>query len=659
MNTMSLVDAPLVETRVGPDAWPSAIAAAEGPQIVVGGPGTGKSEFLVRRLHHLVAERGVTPDRILALSFSRRGAADLQRRIRSALTRTVGELDITTFHSFSARLLESRGSYAAAEGPLQVLTGPEQTAFVRRLLAAENPEDWSVATRPLLGTATFAAEVTDFVLRVSERLIDDDELEILAAARNEWRGLPGFVRRYHRALAARSRIDYSGLVARAVAVLTDPASRAPDIEYVLVDEYQDTTASQVALIDALTRGRRNVTVAADPYQSVYSFRGAALTNVSTFEDRFGTGDRPASRIILTTSFRTPGRILEAGAAVTAGAELPGAAGPVIPAPGDGRVEVCVFDQQTAEAEWVADEIQRLHLADRLPLSSIGVFVRSKRRFLPELSRALDRRHLAHDDPDARLAEQPAVRFVLDLVRAATGCDGENETAKAMRRILLGPLIALPFGELRAVEERMRREGIGWAAALVGTVGSAPLVAFLADPDWATDLPADDGFWEVWTGLPQLRAVAVEPDRREERAAWTSLGQVLARWTERNPSASLVDYLRLVEEEDFEASPLLSYRRPGEDRVTLTTLHQCKGLEFEVVFIADAVDGVFPDLRPRDSFLGTRHLLPHLPTATAGYTAFRLQEERRLAYTAMSRARARVVWTATSSGSDDGRGRPSR
>ncbi|VAV98117.1 ATP-dependent DNA helicase UvrD/PcrA [hydrothermal vent metagenome] len=132
-----------------------------------------------------------------------------------------------------------------------------------------------------------------------------------------------------------------------------------------------------------------------------------------------------------------------------------------------------------------------------------------------------------------------------------------------------------------------------------------------------------------------------------------------RWNERNPSATLREYADLVQDEDFEAQPLLSYQSRTDDRVVVTTLHQAKGLEFEVVFIADAVEGVFPDLRPGDSYLGVRHLLPHLPTGTAEYRLFRLQEERRLAYTAMTRARSAVVWTATATGDVIGNGVPSR
>ncbi|NNF68231.1 MAG: Dna2/Cas4 domain-containing protein, partial [Acidimicrobiia bacterium] len=125
----------------------------------------------------------------------------------------------------------------------------------------------------------------------------------------------------------------------------------------------------------------------------------------------------------------------------------------------------------------------------------------------------------------------------------------------------------------------------------------------------------------------------------------SLAQVVSRFGERNPHASLASYVGLAETEEFEAQPLLEYRDRGE-RLTVTTLHQSKGLDLSVVFIADAVSGVLPDLRLRDSLLETRHLSPWQGTTTGAQRRFRMQEETRLVYTAMTRASHRVVFTAT-------------
>jgi superfamily I DNA/RNA helicase/CRISPR/Cas system-associated exonuclease Cas4 (RecB family) len=644
------------ELRVGPADWPAAVSDTDGRQLIVGGPGTGKTEFLVRRISHLL-ESGVAPDELIVLSFGRRSVSDLQRRLRSMIPGSLGAIEIATYHSFAARLLEVSFAGRWQQMP-QILTGPEQTGLVRRLLADERPEAWSVAFRPLLSSATFAVEVTDLVLRAAEQMLTVDDLRAVAEDRADWKGIPDFVDRYRKELRRISRVDYGELLGEALVVLSasdGPGAELTDrVKYVVVDEYQDTTAIQVEMLDALSRSG-NLCVAADPYQSIYSFRGSDVHNVAAFTERHPE----ARRIVLTTSFRTPRAILDASERVTAG-DIPGSAGPVIPAAAEGRIDVEVFEQLTQEAEWIASEIQRIHLTDRVPLSRVAVFVRSKRRFLPELSRALERRDIAHDMPDARLIDQPAVRLVLDLVAAATEPDGSIDQTTAIRRVLLGDLIGVSLSTSRDLDRRRTRSGSGWSAVLRSDVPGGRAVADLIDDDtWATEVPASDGLWRLWTTLPQIQEIVDDPAASDTRAAWSSLMQVLSRWNERNPVGTLADFRNLTDDADFEAQPLLSYRSPQDDRVTLTTLHQSKGLEFDIVFIADAVEGVFPDLRARDSLLGVRHILPHLPIENAAYVAFRLQEERRLAYTAMTRASQRVVWTATTTGAEEGHGVRSR
>ncbi|MCP5069673.1 MAG: ATP-dependent helicase, partial [bacterium] len=462
---------------------------------------------------------------------------------------------------------------------------------------------------------------------------------------------------YDAELKKRSRLDYGTLLREAVRLVGGGAIAEGALpRFILVDEFQDTTLAQARLLGSLSSRHRNLTVAADPYQSVYSFRGARLENVVDFPNTFldSTG-APGKRIVLTTSFRTPSAILDAAVNVTA-RRLPGAAGKVIPSHGQGRVDVHIFGQQTEEAEWIAAEIERIHLTQGVALNRLGVLVRSKRRFLPDLSRALERRGIAHDLPDSRLSDHPAVRFVLDLISATVDAARPAERARALRRILLGPMFRVSLGELRTIERSAGHTD--WPNAL-HAAGLDNLASLIADSSWADSVPAARGAWEVWSHMDEAIEIAHDPARQDERLAWRSLVQVLDRWNERNPRATLADYRRLTESEEFEAQPLLSFRRSDRDSLTVTTLHQAKGLEFDTVFICDAVEGVFPDLRARDSLLGVRHLMEHLPTEAAEYTAFRLQEERRLAYTAMTRATARVVWTATSVGAETGRGVPSR
>ena len=237
--------------------------------------------------------------------------------------------------------------------------------------------------------------------------------------------------------------------------------------------------------------------------------------------------------------------------------------------------------------------------------------------------------------------------------AVTGA--EPDRSIALRRVLLGPMVRLTLAAARALERIAGRDG--WRRAIESSEPARALLPFVVDPGWARDEPASDGFWRLWTGLPHFAEV-VTGRSPESRAALSSFAQALDRLRERDPGATLADYAAVVASEDFEAQPLLEYRDHGVDRVALTTLHQAKGLEFDVLVIADAREGVLPDLRTRDSLLGARHLSSDAGD-DAAYARFRLQEEMRLVYTAMCRARLRVVITCTSAPAEGTLGTPSR
>jgi superfamily I DNA/RNA helicase len=656
--------------RVGPEEWPQAVAAAEGPQLVVAGPGTGKTEFLVQRTVHVIESGLASPEQIMLLTFSRRAAADLRRRVSESLSRSTTSLPASTFHSFAYRLLEAHRD----NGSMPVLmTGPEQVALVGELLAGDDPERWAPGLRSILSSSTLANEVADFFMRCAERLLGPEALEELAGARPEWRALPELMRRYEEQLLARRRIDYGRLLSTAVELLSQPEPQtavSEQFRFVLVDEYQDTSPAQARLLELVSTAHRNLTVAADPYQSIYSFRGAELDNVAGFSHRFPDIDgRPARRVVLTTSFRVPAEILEAALRTTEGGELPGETGRVLPARHPGKVDAFLFDQQSAEAEWIASEVERLHHQDEIPYHRIAVLVRSKRHLLPELSRSLERRQIPHDPPDTRLVDHPAVRMIHDLVQAAVfedlggaqqvppGVTEDND--RAVRRVLLGPLFALPLGIERDLLRLRHRSGRPWSQLLADHLpGAEALSGFLSDPAWAVSIPATEGFWKLWTDLPQFEPMVHSRQRDDFRAAWSSFAQALSHQFDRDPSVTLATYLDLTAEEDFEANPLIAFRRQ-EDRLVLTTLHQAKGLEFEAVFIADATEGVFPDLRRTRALLRPDLLVPGRTNDAAAQHRFRLQEEMRLAYTAMTRARSRLVWTATKAGIDEGEARPSR
>ena len=550
-----IVEAP-PDLRIDPGDWADAIRRVDGPQIVVAGPGTGKTEFLVRRARHLIAEGIADPGQVLVLTFSRRNSADIKNRSRENGRQPV----IATFHSFAYRLLETFAGREPPSEPPTLLTGPEQVALVGELLKTEDPSDWPLALRSLLSSHTLAAEVSDFLLRCQERLIDRDQLRSLLGLSSRWEAIPQFMDRYQSELNRRNRLDYGTLLARATALLDQEEVRqslSEQYRYVLVDEYQDTSAAQAHLLERLTSELRNITVTGDPYQSIYSFRGADLENVDRFPNRFcDLSGTPAQRLILTTSFRVPAQILDGALRVVSSGELPGGAGPVIPAVHAGRVEAFVFDQASGEADWIAGRAERLHLEERIPYKSIGVLVRSTRHLFPELSRALDRRRIPHRRPDRRLTDHPAMRMIFDLAWAAYAgslVDSEpgwgDETDRAVRRLLLGPLFELPLGRERELLRTRRRTGQPWSVVLAeGGVGSAEFRALLDDPDWAANKPAVEGFWHVWGTLPELVPLIGRDDLAEYRRAFTEFAQVIDQQRERDP--------------DVELGPLSAARPPG-------------------------------------------------------------------------------------------------
>lgn len=647
------------QTRLEPDDWPEALADITGRQVIVAGPGTGKTEFLVRRVGHILASGAARPRQVVVVSFSRRATARLKERIEKTAGETGVPVDVATFHSLALRLIE-----AATGGDRPIpLTTPEQVGLVRQILATESPDDWPLIYRGILTSQAFSAEVADFLLRCSERLLSPEDVAVRAAARADWRGLPGLYARYLERLREQARTDYGVLLSQAVDLLETDAGRdlVADFGYVLVDEFQDTSPAQAEMAELLAGAHGNLTVAGDPYQSIFSFRGAEVRNLASFSDMPGT-----KRYVLAQSFRVPGPIMESALRVVSSGDLPGSAGPVTPADHPGSAEAYVFDQETAEAEWIAREIEHMVRTRGIEPSRIAVVVRSKRDFIAELSRALDRRSVPHDPPMSRLVDHPAVGVVHDVVTVALHGSAPEDVSvvealaadRAMRRLILGPLIGVTVGLERQMT-RERNRGTTWLEVVTAFLPDhGGLARLLSDPAWARDIGAADGFWTLWTTLDGVSEIVGAAGREEWRRAWTAFGQMLNRQAERDATVSLSDFFEMVDDDGFEATPLISHRLT-DDRVTLTTLHQVKGLEFDVVFIANAVEGVFPDLRRSRRMLRPELLSPERTVDPDAQHLFQLQEEMRLAYTAMTRARSRVVWTATDAGIDQGERRPSR
>ncbi|MPZ51988.1 MAG: AAA family ATPase [Acidimicrobiia bacterium] len=637
--------------------WDDIVTSSGGTELILAGPGTGKSEFLVQRAVYLLGESQISPDQLLVMTFSRRAAADLRSRILSGLEGTISDVTATTFHAFASGLLDRHGDHLTEGISYRPMTGPEQQETVHELLESEDPDNWPLTLRGILSSPTLAAEVTDFLTRCRERLLDPPDIEVLAEQHREWRALPNFMRRYDAHLEEKELLDYGLLIRRAIDLLERRPHLVESVTTVFVDEYQDTSPAQVLLLEKVVAGTKDLTVTADPAQSIYAFRGADPSNVAEFPERFGSPLSPVVVRNLVKSLRVPASIL-AGAQRVLGEGV--AAAPVEPADHEGILDIFVFDQETAEADWIAAELERHHRLERIPYSQMAVLTRSSRGFGSGLAWALEGRGIPHDGEDGRLVDHPGVRLITDLVRVTEilskpGSPGARaELEELLRRIVLGPLVGATVGAERELARARHVQDDPGTGPLTGV---ETLDAIIRNPDWAMSELAADGFWRLWCDLPGLEKLISHPDYLEHRRAWAQLGHTLERARERDSKATLADILTAATPEDFDASVRLTHQRPRLDVVTTTTLHQAKGLEFDVVIIANALEGVFPDPSGRSRPLLRPELLDGNPDAD--FRRSRLGEERRLAYMGTTRARRRAVWTATVAGIDEADRRPSR
>jgi superfamily I DNA/RNA helicase/RecB family exonuclease len=676
---------------------------AGGPLLVLAGPGTGKTTTLVEAVVARV-ERGLSPDQVLVLTFSRKAADELRQRIATRLGRTVAEPAAYTFHSWCFALVRAHSEPGRLP---RLLSQPERDVRVRELLTghAEGAGlvSWPSSLRPALLTRGFAREVAALFDRARERGLDGAALRKLGeqASRPAWVAAGTFLDEYLDILDARGEVDYAGLVSAATDLLArDEVATATRERYraVYVDEYQDTDPAQERLLRALAGGGRDLVVVGDPDQSIYAFRGADVSNILDFPERFGTADGPAPVMTLGVSRRAGAALLATSRAVAERIPTPGLAvdkrkahrelraeGPESQAP-----EVHLFPTASEQVAAIADLVRRAHLQDGVPWEQIGVLVRSGTRSLPVLRRAL----VAAGVPvsvaadDLPVARDPAVAPLLIALRVA-GNGFADLTPDEARLLLLSPLGRARPSTLRLLGRRLR--SLERAAGVAVPTGSPLLIRdIVADPadlatieDWVGtpvrrvhDLlvrcgdvlraggTPEQALWVLWHDSGWARrlteeAAGVGPVARNadrDLDAVVALFDAAGRLEEREPRAGVKTLLDELGMQEIPASPQ-EERVATAQAVRLLTAHRAKGLEWDVIVIADVQEELWPDLRRRGSLLDADQVDAD-DVRPAPTTQQLLVDERRLFYVALTRARRRVVLTAVSA-VDEAGARPSR
>ena len=652
-----------------------AVTHGDGPLLVVAGAGTGKTQVITRRIAWLIATRRARPSEILALTFTEKAAAEMQARVDQLVPYGYTDASIGTFHAFGDRVIREYALELGLPTDVRVLTRPEVVIFLREHLfefALDEYRPLGDPTRFLGALATMFSRCKDEDVSPEAYLAHADELAIRSGAEPDDEALAEDARRhgelarayakYQELLAAAGFIDFGDQVSLALRLArTSAAARAElrsRFRYVLVDEFQDTNRAQSELVSILAEPHRNITVVGDDDQSIYKFRGAAISNILGFRDHY----RSARTVVLRRNYRSLAPILDAAYRLVRRNDpdrLEVRAGiskqlrPVRAADDEAPVAVEAFATHGEEADWIAADIGRRIGAGARPRDH-AVLVRANGHADPIL-RGLNVAGIPwRFSGTSGLYARPEVRRLLAFLRAVAdpGSSVDVYAVATAEPYLLGgedltAIVNMARRRHRSVwdvlEELERQPGI-LRIAEATRAGVTRLVGDLRRyVQLAHERPAGE---VLYVFLKESGAIA-RLAASNSVAAEEELRNV-ARFFDivRGQSSLLADDRAvfvarhldtLIEAGD---DPPTADLDPDADAVAVLTVHKAKGLEFPVVYMPGLVAGRFPTHSRREPL----SIPLELVRETLPEGDFQLQEERRLFYVGMTRARDELVLT---------------
>jgi len=617
------------------EAQAQAVGHAPGQVLVVAGAGSGKTRVLTRRIAWLIAARGAHPGSILAITFTNKAAAEMRERVSELVGNASRVMWVSTFHSACVRILRTEATRFGYTSTFTVYDAADSRQLMTRVCRDMDLDPKKVNPRAVL----------NWVSNLKNELIDHESAGSKANNPTEEIYAEAYGH-YQRRLRAANAMDFDDLIMTTVHLL----QAYPDVRetyrrrfrHILVDEYQDTNHAQYALIRELADDETDLMVVGDSDQSIYAFRGANIRNILEFEQDFPNADT----VRLEQNYRSTQTILTAANSIISNNKGRPEKN-LWSAAGDGEQIVgYVGDDERDEAQFVADEVDRLTDAGDAKASDVAVFYRTNAQ-----SRVFEEVFIRVGLPyrvvgGVRFYERKEVKDALAYLRVLVN----PRDAVSLRRILNEPKRGIGDRAQASIERLAARLEISFWEALQradeaddiaprslnsitpfvemmrglirlaesGAAADAVLEAALAQSGYLSLLeksndPQDESRIE---NLAELAAVAHE---------FVVNAATLGAAAETAPAADLplapgslaafLEQVALVADAD-------SIPDEGDGVVTLMTLHTAKGLEFPVVFLTGLEDGVFPHMRS----LGDTN---------------ELAEERRLAYVGVTRARERL------------------
>ncbi|WP_340150349.1 UvrD-helicase domain-containing protein [uncultured Sneathiella sp.] len=588
----------------------AAVEALDGPVLVLAGAGTGKTRVLISRLAHILNCRDVRPWEILAVTFTNKAANEMQERTANIVGPQAIEIKLGTFHAIGVWLLRRHAELVGLERNFNILDPDDQLRLLKQIMTEQgiDQKKW-----PPRGLAAVIDRWKDKGLRADQ--VQGPESSDFAHGK-----AAALYALYQERLAAQNACDFGDLLLHVLTLF----QKNPDIlsiyqnrfKYILVDEYQDTNIAQYLLLRLLAQRHRNICCVGDDDQSIYGWRGAEVGNILKFEDDF-----PGAKVIrLERNYRSTSHILGAASGLIANNE--GRLGKTLFTEGNDGEKVILnglWDSPN-EARWIADEIENLQRKGT-SLQEIAILVRAsfQTRDFEEcfLSMGIKYRVIG----GLRFYERREIRDVLAYLRVINQPDDDL----AFERIYNLPKRGLGDKALEKLRTLARAENLSLSRAARVAIEKnifkgKPQAALkeLMDcfDDWRAQkdlIPADElveavmeesGYFDMWR---QDKSPEAEGKRE-------NLKELIPAIAEYESLAQFLEHVSLVMENNADNT---------SEMVSLMTLHAAKGLEYDIVFLPGWEEGLFPHQRALDE---------------NGLKA--LEEERRLAYVGITRAKKR-------------------
>jgi len=596
-----------------------AVEALDGPLLVLAGAGTGKTRVLTTRIAHILWTRRAFPSQILAVTFTNKAAREMQERVGALIGGAVEGMPwLGTFHSIGAKILRRHAELAGLSSNFTILDTDDQIRLLKQLLSAANIDDKRWPARSL------AALIDRWK---NQGLTPDKvpEADSFSFANGKGRELYAA---YQARLKVLNAADFGDLLLECLILL----QRNPDVlaqyqerfRYILVDEYQDTNVAQYLWLRLLAQGRRNVCCVGDDDQSIYGWRGAEVGNILRFEKDF-----PGAQIVrLEQNYRSTPNILAAASGMIAANEsrLGKTLWTEHQEAGE-KIQICGVWDGAEEARVIGEQVEQLQRQGG-KLNDMAILVRAGRQ-----TREFEERFLTLGVPyrvigGPRFYERMEIRDAIAYLRVIA----QPSDDLAFERILNKPKRGLGEAVVQKLHQTARAQNIPLTQALRLLIESDELPARSRNP-----LRALDDDFSRWRGL-----LATLPHPQVTQTVLDESGYTAMLKADRSPDAPgrLENLKELINAlEAFEnlggflehVSLVMENQASGsDDRINIMTLHSAKGLEFRSVFLPGWEEGLFPSQRSMDE------------NGAAG-----LEEERRLAYVGITRARerARIFYAA--------------